>query len=333
MAAAAAEEAQGKGSVDGVMEVQEVTESSGPLQPKSLNGLPSAYNSDFRHRNVSKGKQSKLEQGGSDVSMYSSTDGYLALEQAPENAGVDSEQGRPERNRLKAIRDGVGAVRPANSPRQKLGYTKLGSQKEPMKDVMEDESVLNKEDEKAPMLQPTVPQSIQDRSAVVTVGTMYTETSTNTRSNPSQGNAASSRRSKTAEWALLVASVVLEATSAIFEQLGYPLTSMVMAFVALLLSILDLILKARQRGITCDWCFYRQSNRNSRKPVASLVHYLGLAGALWQCSFTTVGYHYTHQKLVNPIKLCLLPFILALCVLISKVVKSSQHARLDSNAD
>ncbi|KAJ6295412.1 hypothetical protein OIU78_023436 [Salix suchowensis] len=181
MAAAAAEEAQGKGSVDGVMEVQEVTESSGPLQPKSLNGLPSAYNSDFRHRNVSKGK-SKLEQVVIEVNLDSSKAGYLAPKE-----GVDSEQGRPERNRLKAIRDGVGAVRPANSPRQKLGYTKLGSQKEPMKDVMEDESVLNKEDEKAPMLQPTVPQSIQDRSAVVTVGTMYTETSTNTRSNPSQG--------------------------------------------------------------------------------------------------------------------------------------------------
>ena len=49
-ATAAEEEAQGKGSVDGIMEVQEVTESSGPLQPKSLNGLASAYNSAFRQR-------------------------------------------------------------------------------------------------------------------------------------------------------------------------------------------------------------------------------------------------------------------------------------------
>ncbi|KAJ6732288.1 TMV RESISTANCE PROTEIN N-LIKE [Salix purpurea] len=176
------------------------------------------------------------------------------------------------------------------------------------------------------------------QSEVVTGGTMYTETSTNTRSNPSQENAESSFKSKTAEWALLLTSLLLEATSAIFEQLGYALTSMVMAFVALFLSILDLILKARGREITCDGrgllpCFNHQSNRDSqnRKPFASLVQYLGLAGALWQCSFTTVGYHYTHQKLVNPIKLCLLPFILALCVLISKVVKSSQHERLGSN--
>ena len=55
---AAAEEAPGKGSVDGIMEVQEVTESSGPLQPKSLNGLASAYNSAFRHRHGFKGRYS-----------------------------------------------------------------------------------------------------------------------------------------------------------------------------------------------------------------------------------------------------------------------------------
>ncbi|KAJ6287714.1 hypothetical protein OIU77_002443 [Salix suchowensis] len=187
-ATAEEEEAQGKGLVDGIMEVQKVTESSGPLQPKSFNGLASAIT--FRQRHGFKEK-------------------------------------------------------------------------------------------------------------------------------------------KTAEWALLVTSVVLEATSAIFDQLGYALTSMVMAFVALFLSILDLILKARERGITCDGrsllpCFYRHSSHDvrNRKPFASLVQYFGLAGALWQCCFTTVGYHYTHH---NPIKLCLLPFILALCVLISKVVKSSHH--------
>ena len=48
--ATTAEEAQGKGLVDGIMEVQDVTESSGPLQPKSFNGLASASNSAFRQR-------------------------------------------------------------------------------------------------------------------------------------------------------------------------------------------------------------------------------------------------------------------------------------------
>ncbi|KAJ6732283.1 hypothetical protein OIU79_003417 [Salix purpurea] len=162
---------------------------------------------------------------------------------------VESEQGRPDRSLLEVIGDGVGGVRPANFQRQKLGYAKLGSQPEGMDDTMQDGSDQQNEQLLPPPGSPSTHRvRPSSQSAKVTVGTMDTESSTNTRSNPSQGNAASSRRSKTAEWALLVTSVVLEAISAIFEQLGYPLTSMVMAFVALLLSILDLILKARQRG-------------------------------------------------------------------------------------
>jgi hypothetical protein len=123
--------------------------------------------------------------------------------------------------------------------------------------------------------------------------------------------------------------------SAIFDQLGYALISMAMAFVALLLSILDLIYKARENGITCDGrsllpCFYRHSSHDfqNRKPFGSLVEYFGFAGAVWQCSYTTVGYHYARRNLDNPIKICLLPFIFALCVLISKLVKSGQHEPL-----
>ena len=134
---------------------------------------------------------------------------------------------------------------------------------------------------------------------------------------------------------MLITSLLLEATSAIFDQLGYALTSMVMAFVALLLSILDLIHKAREKGISCDGrgllpCFYRHSSHDFQNcnPLGNLVEYFGFAGAVWQCSYTTVGYHYTRQKLDNPIKICLLPFIFALCVLISKLVKSSQHEPL-----
>ncbi|KAJ6732282.1 hypothetical protein OIU79_003416 [Salix purpurea] len=89
MATAAAVEAPGKGLVDGIVEVQAVTESSGSLQPKSHKG-PASDNSDIRQRFRSTEKQSELEQGGSKVSMYSSTGGYLALDQAAENAGKQS---------------------------------------------------------------------------------------------------------------------------------------------------------------------------------------------------------------------------------------------------
>ncbi|KAG5225238.1 disease resistance protein [Salix suchowensis] len=345
--AAAAEEAPGKGSVDGIMEVQEVTESSGPLQPKSLNGLASAYNSAFRHRHGFKEK-SKLEQVVIEVNLDSSKAGYLASKLAAEIEGVESvELGGPDRNLLEVIGEGVDAAHLVTLLRKKFGNAKListGPVKEPMKDIMEDEPVLIKEEENEPVLQPPVPPSIPhcllriSKSAVDTAettklnGAMKMETKTNTHSNLSLENAESSCKTKTAEWTLLITSLLLEAISAIFDQLGYALTSMVMAFLALLLSILDLTQKAREKGVSCDGrgllpCFYRHDFQN-REPFGSVVEYFGFAGAVWQCSYTTVGYHYTRQNLDNPIKICLLPFIFALCVLISKLVKSSQHEPL-----
>ncbi|KAF9662099.1 hypothetical protein SADUNF_Sadunf18G0018100 [Salix dunnii] len=343
-ATTAEEEAPGKGLVDGIMEVQQVTESSGPLQPKSLNRVASTHS--FRQRHGCKEK-SKLEQVVIEVNLDSSKAGYMASKLAAEIEGVKSVKiGGPDRNLLEVIGDGVDAGHLVTLLRKKFGNAKLispGPVKEPMKDVMEDEPLLIKEDETEPMLQTSISSSIPrgldttSESAANTVtielnGAMENETMTNTYSNLSLENAESSCKSKTAEWALLITSLVLEAISAIFDQLGYTLTSMVMAFVALLLSILDLIHKAQERGITCDGrgllpCLNRHPSHDfqNRKPFASLVVYFGLACAVWQCSFAIVGYYYTRHKLVNPIKLCLLPFIFALCVLVSKVVKSSQH--------
>jgi hypothetical protein len=58
----------------------------------------------------------------------------------------------------------------------------------------------------------------------------------------------------------------------------------------------------------------------TRKPVGTIVEYFGLAGAVWQCVYSTVEYMYTRQKKDNPIKMCLLPFIFLLCVAISKLL-------------
>ena len=106
---------------------------------------------------------------------------------------------------------------------------------------------------------------------------------------------------------------------------------MVMAFVALLLSIVDLIHKARKEGVAGDGRsllprFYRRSSHNSLywKPFGGLVEYFGVAGSLWQCCYSTVAYYSKH----NPIKMCLIPFIFTLCVVISKLVKSHQHEPL-----
>ncbi|KAJ6373179.1 hypothetical protein OIU76_027504 [Salix suchowensis] len=179
-ARAAEEEAQGKGLVDGIMEVQEVRESSGPLQPKSFNGLASAYT--FRQRHGFKEK-SKLEQVVIEVNLDSPKAGYLASKLAAEiegssssyfillmglflgkSIGVESvELGGPDRNLLEVIGEGVDAAHLVTLLRKKFGNAKListGPVKEPMKDIMEDEPVLIKEEENEPVLQPPVSPSI-----------------------------------------------------------------------------------------------------------------------------------------------------------------------------
>ncbi|KAJ6924821.1 hypothetical protein NC652_017939 [Populus alba x Populus x berolinensis] len=89
---------------------------------------------------------------------------------------------------------------------------------------------------------------------------------------------------KTSEWTLLITSLLVEGISASFDQLGYATTSMVMAFVALLLSIVDLIHKARKEGVAGDERsllprYYRRSSHNSLhwKPFGGLVEYFGVA--------------------------------------------------------
>ncbi|XP_061963307.1 uncharacterized protein LOC133687968 [Populus nigra] len=114
---------------------------------------------------------------------------------------------------------------------------------------------------------------------------------------------------KTTEWALLITSVLLEAMSAVFDQVGQALTGMVIAFLALFFSSLDLICKARKEGV------------KRTQPFGGLLEYFGLAAAVWQCFYSTMEYLYTRKNQQNPIKMCLLPFIFALCVLIFRLIK------------
>ncbi|KAF9681338.1 hypothetical protein SADUNF_Sadunf06G0215600 [Salix dunnii] len=114
---------------------------------------------------------------------------------------------------------------------------------------------------------------------------------------------------KTAEWFMLITSVLLEAMSAVFDQLGYALMDMVIAFLALFLSGLYLICKARKEGV------------KRSQPSGDLLEYYGLAAAVWQCFYSTMEYLYTRKNQQNPIKICLLPFIFALSVLLFSLFK------------
>ncbi|KAJ7009465.1 hypothetical protein NC653_000218 [Populus alba x Populus x berolinensis] len=122
----------------------------------------------------------------------------------------------------------------------------------------------------------------------------------------------SSRPREISGWTLLVTNLIVEIASAVFYQMGYALIGMVLAFVALLLATVELIHMARKERST--------STSATRKPVGTIVEYFGLAGAVWQCVYSTVEYIYTRQGKDNPIKMYLLPFIFLLCVVISKLL-------------
>ncbi|KAG6787583.1 hypothetical protein POTOM_003624 [Populus tomentosa] len=138
----------------------------------------------------------------------------------------------------------------------------------------------------------------------------------------------SSRSRETLRWTLLMTNLILEIASAVFDQMGYALIGMVLAFVALLLAAVELIHVALKERI--KWAGKRpilplshlRSTYTSatRKPVGTIVEYFGLAGAAWQCVYSTVEYTYTRQDKDNPIKICLLPFIFLLCVVIFKLL-------------
>ena len=122
-------------------------------------------------------------------------------------------------------------------------------------------------------------------------------------------------------------NLILEIASAVFDQTGDALIGMVLAFVALLLAAVELIHMARKErtkreGMSLLPRFHLHATYTfaTRKPVGTIVEYFGLAGAVWQCVYSTVEYMYTRQKKDNPIKMCLPPFIFLLCVVISKLL-------------
>ncbi|KAG6770846.1 hypothetical protein POTOM_026545 [Populus tomentosa] len=125
-------------------------------------------------------------------------------------------------------------------------------------------------------------------------------------------------KKKTTEWAFLITSVLLEAISVVFDQMGQAFMGMVIAFLALFLSSLDLICKAREEvKRSPSSCLYPGASQ----PFDGLLEYYGLAAAVWQCFNSTMGYIYTRKNQQNPIKMCLLPFMFASCVLIFRLIK------------
>ncbi|XP_037492620.1 uncharacterized protein LOC105628011 isoform X5 [Jatropha curcas] len=138
---------------------------------------------------------------------------------------------------------------------------------------------------------------------------------------------------ETTEWSLLIGSLLLEGVSALLDQLGYLLVGMVLSFVGLFISTLELVNMARREGLitlergrsTCSCFCCRSTDTSPPSELFVIVHIFGLACAVWQCIYSIVQYIYTLHNLDNPIKMSLLPFIFFLCVLISKKIRKMEE--------
>ncbi|KDP43966.1 hypothetical protein JCGZ_05433 [Jatropha curcas] len=136
---------------------------------------------------------------------------------------------------------------------------------------------------------------------------------------------------ETTEWILLMGSLLLEGVSALLDQLGYLLVGMVLSFVALFISTLELVNMARREGLitlergrsTCFYC--RLTDNSPPSELFVIVHIFGLTCAVWQCIYSMVQYIYALHNLDNPINMSLLPFIFLLCVLISKIIRKMEE--------
>ncbi|KAJ6296532.1 hypothetical protein OIU78_022282 [Salix suchowensis] len=87
-------------------------------------------------------------------------------------------------------------------------------------------------------------------------------------------------------WTLLLTNLTLDIASAVFDQLGYALVGMVLAFVALLLSTAELLIHMARKGRMSLLPSYLRPSTTALapgKPGGTIVEYFGLVGAFWQC--------------------------------------------------
>ncbi|KAM5549191.1 hypothetical protein ABKV19_000566 [Rosa sericea] len=125
-------------------------------------------------------------------------------------------------------------------------------------------------------------------------------------------------------WIFLLTNVGLEISSAMFDQFSFPsnkphfaLISMVLAILAVIISIWELIHKGikervkyrRQLGMF-GWFYSRSGN----KIFGSVPDMCGLLGGISQWVYSTVQYVCFLRHIENPYKIYLWPIIFLLCL-------------------
>ncbi|XP_050211254.1 putative serine/threonine-protein kinase-like protein CCR3 [Mercurialis annua] len=125
----------------------------------------------------------------------------------------------------------------------------------------------------------------------------------------------------------LISNVILELPSAAFDQLSsvhqpqYALFSMILSYIILIISIIDLVHKIQTEGVTwmmrrwIPWFYYPYPNL---KPFGRFPDIVGFICAILQCIFASLSYAFVTRHIDNPIKISFWPMIFAFALLYSK---------------
>ncbi|KAH7575830.1 hypothetical protein JRO89_XS02G0228000 [Xanthoceras sorbifolium] len=154
----------------------------------------------------------------------------------------------------------------------------------------------------------------------------------------------SSTRKVALDKIFVIGNFVLELPSAVFDQLSslhkpqYALLSMLTSFAAILICVIELVLKGREGQVTwrpwrgkIPWLYYAG---HGNKPFATFTDIIGLVCAIFQGIFTSITYAFYCRHADSPVKISAWPLVFAFGLLCSKVFnKSEKKATLHESQD
>ncbi|KAL5856867.1 hypothetical protein ACOSQ3_004325 [Xanthoceras sorbifolium] len=140
------------------------------------------------------------------------------------------------------------------------------------------------------------------------------------------------RNDKKLEWMFVITNFCLEVVSTVLDQLSsvhkplYALLGMLFSFGAMLVCIVELVVKGRKEKVTWRWkgmklpWFYYPIQSHDRLAFGTFKDIIGFACALCQCIVTTINYACVNK----PIKISVWPIIFAFGQLCSKILENPE---------
>ncbi|XP_050112006.1 uncharacterized protein LOC126590589 isoform X2 [Malus sylvestris] len=142
---------------------------------------------------------------------------------------------------------------------------------------------------------------------------------------------ASDREVTSSQWILLLTGCGIEILASAFDQVSsprsphYALISMLLAIVAVLLFMCELLQNAIKEGVELRRrgmlpCFHYPHPKNML--FGTFPQIFGLGQAIVQCIWSAVQYHFHRRHVPNPLQMSPSPVVFAFSLVVSKLVKS-----------